>query len=114
MPLPRLSKKSFAPQRTSNKVSPLVAKPIKTRDMCVGFAHRPLSKSRRLAATKRALTNRRLCAPLWARTDVGILDRKRGVDRRLFEKRSFSTASGRMRARPGTHIRPETYKEMSL
>ena len=32
-----LSKKSFAPQRASNRVSPLVAKPIKTRDMCVGF-----------------------------------------------------------------------------
>ena len=37
MPLPRLSKKSFAPQRALNRISPLAAKSIKTRDMCVGF-----------------------------------------------------------------------------
>ena len=33
----RLSKKSFAPQRALNRFSPLAAKTIKTRDMCVGF-----------------------------------------------------------------------------
>ena len=32
-----LSKKSFAPQRALNRISPLAAKSIKTRDMCVGF-----------------------------------------------------------------------------
>ncbi len=32
-------------------------------------------------------------APIRAHADAGILDRKRGFDRRLFEKRSFSTAS---------------------